>query len=144
MQANDTNENLRVAEGDPFAVPLDFPRPAIRGAVPGTQPKLLVTRYEGKFYETGCTPPEIYARWEYCESIAQHLVKKSIECKAGKRSHMDEPAILAQYYERLVKTGWVSDAEAVWTMRRCASVLQWPLPSAIRPLDKPMSEADKS
>lgn len=38
-------------------VPVDFPRPMHRGAVPGTQPKLLMTSYNGRFYSPGCTPP---------------------------------------------------------------------------------------
>ena len=120
-----------VAEDDPFSTPVDFPRVKYMGAVPGTQPKLLVTQYEGKYYPTGCTPPEVHASYEYCESVAQHLAKKSIESKAGKRSEMTEEAILDQYYVRLVGTGWVSAAEAIWTMKRCASVLSWPLPKSV-------------
>lgn len=125
-----------------FAVPGDFPRPAVWGAVSGAQPKVLLTTFEGKFYAAGCTPPEIHSQWEYCESVAQHLAKKSIECKAGKRSHMDEPAIIDQYFERLVKTGWVSEPEAVWTMRRCAELLNWPLPDSLKPSAQPNVDYD--
>lgn len=123
-----------------YSVPADFPKRVASGAVAGAQPKVLLTRYEGRFYAAGCTPPEVHSQWEYCESVAQHLAKKSIECKAGKRSHMDEAAIIEQYFERLVKTGWVSEAEAAWTMRRCAHVLKWPLPDSLGQFDGPQAD----
>lgn len=81
-------------------VPEDFPRPLI-GAVPGAQPKFLATIYQGRFYLPGCTPPELFNRWDICEDLAQNFASKSLESKAGKRAHMTETAILDQYLERL-------------------------------------------
>ena len=81
----------------------------MRAAVSCSRPEVLFTRYEGKFYEARCTPLEINSQWEYCSAVAQHLARKSIEYKAGKRSHMDEPAIPDRNFERMVKTGWVLD-----------------------------------
>jgi hypothetical protein len=72
------------------------------------QPKLLMTKYNGKFYLPSCTPPELYERWTVCEDFAQQLAVKSHESKADKRLHMTEVAILEQYLPRLEKTGWVS------------------------------------
>ena len=110
-------------------VPSDFPPTVALGALPGAQPKLLVTSYRGKFYLPGCSPPEFYHRWLSCEDIAQELSIKSRESKAGKRSHMPEVAILEQYLPRLIDTHWTSEAEARWVIRRVAELLDWPIPS---------------
>jgi len=112
-------------------VPSDFPHPVHFGAIPGAQPKLLVTSYQGKFYSPGCTPPELYERWQICELIAQELSIKSNESKIGKRSHMSEPEILEQYFPRLIQTRWTSEAEARWVIRRVAQILNWPDPSSL-------------
>ena len=114
-----------------FMVPSDFPKPNILGSISGAQPKLLLARFEGKFYASGSTSPEVHHQWKYCETVAKQLAKKSVECKAGKRAHMEEATILDQYYMRLLKTGWVSDDEAFWTMRRCAMLLNWSLPDSL-------------
>lgn len=109
-------------------VPSDFPHPVSLGAVPGAQPKLLVTSYKGKFYPSGCTPPELYERWRIYEKIAQELSIKSRESKLGKRSHMNEVAILEQYFPRLLQTHLTSELEARWIIRRAAQILEWPIP----------------
>ncbi len=115
-------------------IPADFPRPVNLGAVSGAQPKLLVTKYQGRYYAPGCTPPEQQERWSACEDLAQQLAVKSGESKAGKRAHMTEAQILDQYLPRLIATNWTSEAEARWVMRRVAGLLSWPIPeSALEP-----------
>lgn len=109
-------------------LPDDFPRPEIASAVAGSQAKLALVEHKGKFYVPGGTPPELFDRWEICEDLAQHLAVKSTECKAGKRSHMSEKEILDQYCVRLLKTGWGSDAEMKWVIRRTAELLGWAVP----------------
>jgi len=104
-------------------VPADFPRPVHTGAVSGFQNKLLVAENEGRLYEPGCTPPEIASRWDVCEDLANKLQGKTLESKAGKRSHMSESDVLAQYLPRLIATGWTSDAEARWIIRQMAEML---------------------
>lgn len=111
-------------------VPADFPRPVHLGALPGAQPKLLMVKYEGRYYSPGCTPPEIWERWDVCEDLAQQFCRKSLDNKAGKRAHMSEAAILDQYLERLLKTGWGSDAEMRWVIRRAAELAHWPTPES--------------
>lgn len=121
------------AEDAKFAqVPHDFPKPVHLGAVGGFQQKLLLTSFRGRFYTAGCAPPEIWERWDACEDWVQNLRVKSLESKAGKRSDMSEPEILDQYLQRLLKTGWRSDAEVRWIIRRVAGLLQWPLPDSAR------------
>lgn len=107
-------------------VPADFPRPVYVGALPGTQPKFAAVLHDGKFYLPGCTPPEILERWLNCCNLTQQLVFKAHESKAGKRSHMSEQAILQDYLERLIKTGWTSEEEAKWVISKVASKLEWP------------------
>jgi hypothetical protein len=111
-------------------VPIDFPRPEMAGAVCGVQPKLLLTSHEGKFYAPGCTPPQLYARWDRCEDLALQLATKSLESKGGKRAHISEIEILDQYLPRLIATGWTSEAEARFIIRRAAQILAWPIPAA--------------
>jgi hypothetical protein len=127
---NESDAELASKEAEFAKVPEDFPRPAHQGAVPGAQPKLLLTRYNGRFYSPGCTPPELYQRWDVCEDLVRHLTQKSLESKAGKRSHMSELAILDQYLSRLIATRWTSEAEARWVIRRTAAMLSWPVPPA--------------
>ena len=111
-----------------YSVPDDFPRPEIHSAVAGYQAKLPLVAFDGRFYLPGCTPPELYSRWDICEDLAQKFVVKSKECKAGKRAHMSEEAILDQYCIRALKTGWGSDDEMKWVIRRAAAILDWPIP----------------
>lgn len=130
----DATDDARFAQ-----VPADFPRPVHHGAVPGVQPKLLMTQYKGRFYLPGCTPPELFQRWDVCEDLAKQLSAKSIESKAGKRAGMTELEILDQYLPRLIATRWTSEAEAKWVIRRAAAMLGWPVPSGAQDDGRPDS-----
>lgn len=112
------------------AMPADFPRPTQVAAVSGVQPKLLLTRYQGRLYAPGCTPPELLERWTRCENLAQQLSVKSLESKVGKRAGMTETEILDQYLLRLIATQWTSEAEARWVIRRAGDLLKWPIPTS--------------
>lgn len=111
-----------------FSVPADFPRPVHLGAVGGFQDKLLLVQFGGKFYEPGCTPPELHSRWDVCEDLARQFVEKARETKSGKRAHMTEQDILEQYLLRSMKMNWGSTDEMRWVFRRVASLLGWPAP----------------
>jgi hypothetical protein len=121
-----TQENSVGLDG----VPADFPLPVRGTAISGAQPKLALVEHEGKFYSPGCTPPEIRARWAYCEDLAQQFAEKAAESKSGKRAHLSEQDVLDQYLPRLVATGWTSEPEARFVIRRAAAILQWPVPPA--------------
>lgn len=41
---------------------------------------------------------------------------------------MLEVDILQQYFERLLATGWVSNDEGRWVIRRTADLINWPAP----------------
>lgn len=115
-----------------FDVPTDFPRPKHLGAVAGAQPKILVTQFQGRFYSPGCTPPELYERWQHCMSLVEQFVAACIETKAGKRRDMAEVEILDQYLTRLIATRWCSEVESRWVIRETAKLLGWPEPQAAR------------
>jgi hypothetical protein len=131
MAENKMASSQQASDDTEFStIPSDFPRSAHLGALPGSQPKFLVINYKDRFYQPGSTPPEMYERWELCESLAVQLANKSVESKAGKRAHMSEVEILAQYLPRLIAQQWTSEAEARWIIRRVAQMLTWPAPSA--------------
>lgn len=111
-------------------VPSEFPRPVHHGAIGGAQAKVLMTSYKGRFYPPGCTPPELFRRWDASEDLARQLAEKSLESKAGKRADMSEVGILDQYLSRLIATNWRSEPEARWVIRRAAAILGWPVPDA--------------
>lgn len=115
-----------------ITVPDDFPRPRQLGAVPGAQTKILAVEYQGRFYRPGCTPPELYERWQHCMHLVPQFVSSCIETKAGKRAHMPGADILAQYLVRLIDAKWVSDDEARWVIRETAKLLAWPTPEVAR------------
>lgn len=79
----------------------------------------------------------LWERWDYCESLAQQFCRKSLDNKAGKRAHMSEVAILDQYLARLLKTGWGSDAEIRWVIRRAADLAHWPTPDSVLEPSRP-------
>ena len=45
---------------------------------------------------------------------------------------MTEVEILDHYLVRLLKTGWGSDAEMRWVIRRAAELAAWPAPDSAR------------
>jgi len=110
-------------------VPEDFPKPVHMGAIGGAQPKFLAVKFQGRYYEPGATPPEIYERWMMCNDLAEQLTEKSVESKAGKRSHMSEAEILEQYFIRLLHTKWTSEDEARWIIKSVARKLNWDSPA---------------
>lgn len=119
-----------------FSIPDDFPRPKVLGSVGGFQPKLLAVEYEGKFYQPGCTPPELFRRWDICEDLSRQFVEKARETKSGKRAHMTEQEILEQYLVRSMKMNWGSADEMRWVFRRTAAVLGWPAPPSASVADE--------
>lgn len=113
-------------------VPADFPRQPYKSALSSAHPKLSLVEYNGRYYYPGATPPEVWQRWDVCEDLAQQFSRKCVESKAGKRSHMAPEDIVEQYLERLLKTGWVSEPEGHWVMRRAAELIHWPLPNCLQ------------
>lgn len=118
-------------------VPADFPRPVHLGAVGGAQQKFLMVQYGGRYHSPGCTPPELFERWDYCEDLARQFCQKCLDNKAGKRAHMTELEILEQYLVRLIDAGWGSDDEMRWVIRRTAELAAWPVPESAIATSRP-------
>ena len=110
-------------------VPLDFPALASASGLAGAQPKLSVTKHEGKYYVPGNTPPERYARWQHCEELAQTFAQKCLTNEHGKYQHLTREQILEQYCTRLLKTGLATAPELRWVIQRAAQILDWPAPA---------------
>jgi hypothetical protein len=128
---NETSLEQTKSESIPhseFDVPDDFPRPRHFGAVPGAQSKILAVEYQGRYYSPGCTPPELFERWQHCMHLVPQFVSTCIETKKGKRKNMPEAEILDQYLVRLIEAKWVSDDEARWVICEAARLLGWPAP----------------
>lgn len=106
-------------------VPVDFPRLVESGCLPGMQPKLLATLYEGRFYLSGQTPPELHARWKHCCDLVNQLACTIQIDKTSKPTHMTQQAILAEYFSRLMKKKWTSKEEGIWIMKKVAEELSW-------------------
>lgn len=127
----ETNIDSGLKAEDYSSIPADFPRVIQHGAVPGSRLKLLLVQYGDKFYIPGDSPPERFARWQYCEDCAQKLKLKSLESKGGKRAHMTEEEILDQYLVRLLATRWMSPEDAHWSVKRMAELLDWHIPEKV-------------
>lgn len=123
-------------------VPPDFPKPRLLGAIGGAAPKILLVRTgDGKYAAPPKSDEEWAFRWRYCEHLAGQMVEAAARSKAGKRSHMTEEAILAQYVVRMKAAGWGSNEELTWIGRRTAELLNWALPESFQPL---ADESDSS
>jgi len=118
-----SNNNSSSVDG----IPSDFPRSVPLGAVGGAQPKILVIEEDGKFYAPGMSPSALRNRFEICEDLVRQFASKSIESKAGKRSHLSETDILLQYRTRLIATKWTSIEEACWIINAVAKTIGWTL-----------------
>lgn len=108
-------------------IPPDFPRPVMLGSITGAQPKILLIEEGGKFYTQGMTPSDLKDRFEICDDLVNQLALKSLESKAGKRSHLNEAEILLQFRTRLIAKKWTSIEEAYWIADSVAKRIGWKL-----------------
>lgn len=122
---------MQISDQPALPVPDDFPLPPeILGSVSGAASKLLLVK-DGELYSSaGQTQAERCGRWAMCEDLANQLATAALNSKAGKRAHMSEIDILAQYLPRLIEKKWASPPECRWIIRRTASLLDWPIPEA--------------
>lgn len=105
------------------SVPDDFPRSVAIGAVPGSQPKLLVREEAGRFVAEGATNLEMQAHYEVCEDLVQQLVQYTARKQAERPDWT--PAQLREKVAASVLRkgfGWgLSPAEAQWIVGRLAA-----------------------
>jgi len=120
--------NKNKGHASSYLIPADFPRTQRTGTAAEDQSAVLLSCFEGKFYEKGCTPPELFARWDLCDNLVQQFALKCVDSKNGNRSHMTPDEILKHFHARLSETNWVSRDEAIWVFRRVAQLMNWVSP----------------
>jgi hypothetical protein len=114
------------SDNESLPLPDDFPRGADVASVPGVQPKLSVVRdATSGTYVANHDSAETAARFEVCEDLAEQLAEKCRRNRNGKYARFSEHEILRQLLERLLDSGWGTDAEMRWTARRTAEKLGW-------------------
>lgn len=126
-QASDLNPN---GESN-FAVPEDFPRPKI--PVSGVQPSLSMAVYGGRHYGPCATPPQLHARWQVLEEMAQELAGMATRATAKRKPAPALTTVLEGYLKRLIPTECATEDELRWTIRRTASLLGCVAPKSAAP-----------
>jgi hypothetical protein len=113
---------------DPVSAPNDFPWLQKLGAVSGAASKLLLVRTPGGgFAAPTQSAEERNLRWEKCEVLAGKVARAATRSQAEKCSHMSEESILELYLPTMQEKYFASEGEALWIVRRAASILGWPL-----------------
>lgn len=111
-------------------IPEEFPLPSHLALLSCALPNQFGTKYQGHFYPLGCSPPERFERWAFCEELANQFAEESLKSKAGRYAFMTAGQILAYRLPRLIATGWTSEVEVSRITRRAAEILGWPTPSS--------------
>lgn len=106
-------------------IPHDFPTQPQATAIGGAQSKIGLVSYGAKYYVPGTSPPEVLARWEFCEDLAHQFMERCRMTEKGKYAHLSRQQILQQYLQRLLSTGWGSDTDMTWVIHRTATLLSW-------------------
>lgn len=98
-------------------VPEDFPRGFTAASIPGTQPKFLARKIDGRFL-VGLTKDELYERWLFCEDLARQLTARTQRKKAaGLISDLEN--FYKETERRVRGQGWgLNEDEVQWLMKR--------------------------
>ena len=124
-------DNFEAGSDNRFSnIPENFPCTPSGYSLSGLQQKLALLRYEGKFYEPGAHPHEVYERWDIYEDLAKQFAQRCTEVEHGKFQHLSRTEILEQYLTRLLGKGWGSTEEMKWVIRRTATLLGWSAPAS--------------
>jgi hypothetical protein len=108
-------------------VPPNFPRPNIRTI--GLQPLFSAVAFEGRYFPPGCTPPEIFERWNMFEEAANELAEKAYADDISLCSGMSKAEILLNYLGQLYLANCFSQKELLWLGRRAASLIGCEIPN---------------
>jgi len=110
-------------------IPEDFPRDHDVSKPSGTEPKLPAwfDKITGTYVSTG-PDEEVAKRFDICDDLASQLVDKCPKNRNSKYLQLSEVQILERLLAQLLGTGWGSDAEMYWVVRRVATSLGWETP----------------
>lgn len=119
----------RASKIDYSEIPDDFPQPVPikvppHGAIGGH-----ISVYQGKYYNAGASPPEIWELWQVCAELVDYFKMICLEEKSL-HSPLLEPAEIIDFYfsSTLNDLGWGTEAEIAWIFRHVAAELGWPTP----------------
>jgi len=107
-------------------IPADFPVLS-GGAVPGAQPKLLVSLGEdGIFRVPGNSPQERLERYEECMRIVEWAIPfLSEKLQKPKYASMPHEQILARFQNTLRKDFQLEEEDQVWVRKKVAQCMGW-------------------
>jgi len=110
-------------------IPNDFPRAPTISSLSGAWPKVAV-RLDliSGTYVSGPTDDELSERYEFCQDLAEQLVAKCKKNRSTKYAALSEVQIFERLLTQLLGTGWGTDAEMTWVIRRTATQLGWKIP----------------
>lgn len=110
-------------------VPKDFPSGFTSSTLPGTQPKFLARKIDGRFV-VGLTDAELHERWVYCEDLAQQLAARTLRKQAAGLAS-DLGAFYQETERRVRGQGWeLTNDEVIWLMKRTREIAEDPVPSS--------------
>lgn len=112
-------------------VPEDFLRLIKDEVLCGAKSPTRRVQYNDEYFVRGCSPPEIYRRWDRCEDLAYKYVLKAFRMKQRKCSNQSEAEILENIFARLCRGRHGTTDEMKWVMRRMAGLLKWPVPNDV-------------
>ena len=103
------------------AVPNDFPRPE----APDNPPVFA----EGNYFP--CSPIDLFETWQICVDLAFDLSKECFDQKWIRTPLLSEGEILRFHFAKLAQSGWGTDEQVIWIIKRVAHILNWQLPTDI-------------
>lgn len=109
-------------------VPEDFLRLIKDEALCSAKSSTRHVQYNDEYFVRGCSPPEIYKRWDRCEDLAYKFVLKAFRMKQRRCSNQSETEILEDIFMLLCRGRYGTTDEMKWVMRRMAGMLKWPTP----------------
>ena len=114
-------------------IPADFPKPASLNISPHGPKAVHISMHEGKCYNAGASPPEVWALWQVCAELVEYFKEKCLEEKTL-HSPLLPPAEIIDFYfaDTLNDLGWGTEDEVKWIFRHVAEELGWPIPDGAR------------
>lgn len=109
-------------------VPDEFPQVAIASSAGGFQNKLVLTRYGGRYYVPGNTPPERWQQWCESEKLIPYYAQKCIEARISAPTVSDGCVLQSVFTGALEVVESLSFEQIKYLFGRVADLLAWRLP----------------
>jgi hypothetical protein len=123
----------RLSKIDYSDIPLDFPQPVPLNVSPQGPKAVHISMYEGKCYNAGGSPPEVWELWQVCIELVEYFKKTCTEEKELHSPLLSEEEIIDFYFANtLDDLGWGTEAEVKWIFRHVAEELGWETPEGAK------------